>query len=51
MRPDLYLEAMRELGVKVNTPDLAPVKLADGAFDPKDPEKYARSFAIHNLQG
>jgi nitrate/nitrite transport system substrate-binding protein len=50
-RPDLYLAAMKELGVKVTAADLAPAKLADGVFDPKDAEKYARSFPIHNVQG
>src|SRR5712691_3075269 len=34
MRPDLYLAAMKELGVKVAATDLAPTKLADGVFDP-----------------
>jgi nitrate/nitrite transport system substrate-binding protein len=51
MRPDLYLEAMKELGVKMQATDMAPSKLADGVFDPKDAEKYARSFPVHNLQG
>lgn len=50
LRPDLYLTAMKELGVKVTAPDLAPAKLTDGVFDPKDPEKYAKSFPINNLQ-
>jgi nitrate/nitrite transport system substrate-binding protein len=51
LRPDLYLEAMKELGIKVAAKDLAPVKLTDGVFDPKDAEKYATSFAINSLQG
>lgn len=51
MRPDIYSEAMKELGVKVSAADLAPVKLTDGVFDPKDAEKYARSFSINSLQG
>jgi nitrate/nitrite transport system substrate-binding protein len=51
LRPDLYLNAMKELGVKVTATDLAPVTLADGVFDAGDAEKHARSFAIHNLQG
>ena len=51
LRPDLYLTAMKELGVKVTATDMGPVKLADGIFDPKDPEKYAKSFGIHNIQG
>lgn len=49
LRPDLYREAMAELGVKVAVADMQPVKLVDGVFDPTAPEKYARSFPIHNL--
>src|SRR5215471_3844468 len=41
MRPDLYAAAMKDMGVKVTATDLAPAKLADGVFDPKDAEKYA----------
>jgi len=51
LRPDIYLEAMKELGVSVTAKDLAPAKLADGVFDPKDAEKYATSFPIHSMQG
>jgi nitrate/nitrite transport system substrate-binding protein len=51
LRPDLYLDAMKSLGVKADAVDLAPAKLADGVFDPKDPEKYAKSFPINNLHG
>jgi len=51
MRPDIYLEAMKELNVKVAAKDLAPAKLGDGVFDPKDAEKYATSFAVNSLQG
>jgi len=50
MRPDLYTSAMKELGVKVTATDMAPQKLADAVFDPKDPEKYAKSFAVHSLR-
>lgn len=49
MRVDLYAEAMKEMGVKVTAIDLQPVKLADGVFDPKDPERYARSFAVNSI--
>ena len=51
LRPDLYATAMKELGVKVTAADLAPVKLADGAFDPKNAEKYATSFPVNSLRG
>jgi nitrate/nitrite transport system substrate-binding protein len=50
MRPDLYLAAMKEMGVKVTATDLAPAKLTDGVFDPANAEKYATSFAVHSLQ-
>ena len=50
MRPDLYLEAMKEIGVSPAAPDLATVTLWDGStFDGKDAEKYARSFAVHSI--
>ena len=26
-----------------------PVKLADSAFDPKDAERYAKSFPVHGI--
>jgi nitrate/nitrite transport system substrate-binding protein len=51
LRPDIYLEAMKEMGVKVDAVDMAPAKMTDGVFNPKDAEKYAKSFPIHNLQG
>jgi nitrate/nitrite transport system substrate-binding protein len=51
LRPDLYLEAMKELGVKVNVAEEQKITLFDGVFDGKDPEKYAKSFAINSLAG
>ena len=51
MRPDIYLEAMKELGVKVNVAEEQKITLFDGVFDGKDPEKYAKSFAINSLAG
>jgi nitrate/nitrite transport system substrate-binding protein len=53
MRPDLYLEAMKEMGVPVKPPPAQPIAFFDGTkFNPAgDPEAYARSFAIHNLAG
>jgi nitrate/nitrite transport system substrate-binding protein len=51
MRPDLYLEAMTEMGVKVTAAEEQQVTLFDGVFDGTDPEKYARSFPIHSLAG
>lgn len=52
MRGDLYAEAMKEMGVAVPEVDLAPETLFDGVtFDPKDPEAYAKGFAVKNLRG
>ncbi|HEY4365289.1 MAG TPA: CmpA/NrtA family ABC transporter substrate-binding protein [Bryobacteraceae bacterium] len=51
LRPDLYMAAMKDMGVKVTATDLAPVKLTDATFDPKDAEKYATSFPVNSLQG
>jgi nitrate/nitrite transport system substrate-binding protein len=49
MRPDFYLEAMKELGIKVDVAEEQKITLFDGVFDGKDPEKYARSFAINSV--
>ena len=49
MRSDIYLEAMKELGVGGKTVEEQKVTLFDGAFDGKDPERYARSFAVHSM--
>jgi len=49
MRSDIYMEAMKELGVKVNVAEEQKITLFDGAFDGKDPEKYARSFPINSI--
>ena len=50
MRPDIYMEAMKELGV---TPKVTPVQkfaLWDGVpFDAANPEQYARAFPINSL--
>ncbi|WP_437786767.1 CmpA/NrtA family ABC transporter substrate-binding protein [Sorangium sp. So ce1097] len=52
MRPDLYEEAMKELGAPHGGPSDQPETLFDGVtFDPKDPEKYATSFPVHALKG
>jgi nitrate/nitrite transport system substrate-binding protein len=49
LRGDLYLEAMKELGVAVKVAEEQKVTLFDGVFDGKDPERYARSFPIHSM--
>jgi nitrate/nitrite transport system substrate-binding protein len=52
MRPDLYEEAMKEIGYTHGGRSNDPETLFDGAtFDPAKPEEYAKSFAIHNLKG
>jgi nitrate/nitrite transport system substrate-binding protein len=50
MRPDIYLEAMKEMGVTPKVPDLSKFTLWDGTtFDGKDPERYAHTFAVHSM--
>ena len=49
MRGDLYLEAMKELGVATKIAEEQKITLFDGAFDGKDPEGYARSFPVHSI--
>lgn len=51
MRQDIYLEAMKEIGVTPKVQDLLKVNLFDGVFDPNDPEQYARAFPVHNIVG
>ncbi len=52
MRGDLYEAAMKEIGVTDRRADFAAETLFDGvSFDPKDPEAYAKSFAVKNLKG
>jgi nitrate/nitrite transport system substrate-binding protein len=47
MRPDLYEEAMKEIGYAHGGPDSAPETLFDGVtFDPAKPEEYALGFAM-----
>ena len=52
MRPDLYEEAMKELGATAGTSDVSPETLFDGkTFDPARPEEYATSFDVHSMKG
>jgi nitrate/nitrite transport system substrate-binding protein len=52
MRPDLYEEAMKELGYRHGGRDDKPEKLFDGAlFDPAKPEIYASAFAVNSRKG
>lgn len=49
-RPDLYRQAAADLGVTAPTSDVKTESLFDGvAFDPANPEAYAKAFPINNL--
>src|SRR5262245_48033653 len=49
LRPDIYLDAAKDMSVVPKTQDLQPTKFWDGTtFNPNEPEKYALSFAIHS---
>jgi len=51
MRNDIYEEAMKELGVTHGGRDDSGFSLFDKvAFDPKNPEAYAKGFAINSLK-
>jgi nitrate/nitrite transport system substrate-binding protein len=51
MRPDIYEEAMKELGVTHGGRDDSKETLFDGIeFDPKEPEKYAAKFSVNSLK-
>ena len=50
MRPDIYLEAMKEMGVTKKVTEVQKFTFWDGmTFDAANPEKYATSFPIHSL--
>jgi nitrate/nitrite transport system substrate-binding protein len=49
LRPDVYLEAMKELGVATKVSDEQKITLFDGVFDGRDPERYARSFGVNSV--
>jgi len=52
MRPDIYEEAMKEIGFKHGGSSVEPETLFDGVkFDPANPEEYAAAFAVKNLKG
>jgi nitrate/nitrite transport system substrate-binding protein len=51
MRPDLYEEAMKEIGYAHGGADSKPETLFDGVtFDPAKPEEYAKSFAVNSMK-
>lgn len=49
LRSDIYLEAMKELGLTTPIVEEQKITLFDGVFDGKDPEQYARSFSVNSL--
>jgi len=49
MRPDIYLEAMKEMGLSVKPVMLDKIPLVDSTLEGADPERYAKSFAVHSL--
>ena len=52
VRPDIYEEAMKEIGYTHGGLNNDPETLFDGIpFNPAEPEKYAKSFAVHSLKG
>jgi nitrate/nitrite transport system substrate-binding protein len=49
IRQDIFLEAMKDMGVTTKFKDMQKQMLFDGStFDPADPEKYALSFPVHS---
>lgn len=48
LRSDIYLEAMKELGVPIKVAEEQKITLFDGTFDGTTPDKYATSFAVHS---
>ena len=49
LRSDIYLEAMKELGVNKQIAEQTKATLFDSTLDAADPEKYATSFPVHSL--
>jgi nitrate/nitrite transport system substrate-binding protein len=48
IRQDIYLDAMKDMGVAPKGKDLQPVTFFDGTFDPNQAEKYALAFPVHS---
>jgi len=49
-RPDLYRQVAKELGIAAPKEDARTERFWDGTvFDPSDPERYARSFAVNAI--
>ncbi len=49
-RSDIYREVAKDMGIETPREDVKKETLFDGVtFDPADPEKYAKSFAVHSM--
>src|SRR5215475_12446479 len=49
-RPDIFREVAKEMGIETPRGDMKKETFWDGTvFDPADPEKYAKSFAVHSM--
>jgi nitrate/nitrite transport system substrate-binding protein len=51
LRSDVYLEAMKELGMTAKPAELGTVSLFDSTLNLREPEQYAQSFPVNNLSG
>jgi nitrate/nitrite transport system substrate-binding protein len=51
MRQDIYLDAVKDMGVTTKFQDMVKQTIDTTVFDPADPEKYALSFPVHSRQG
>src|SRR5204862_956727 len=50
LRPDIYVEAMKDMGIASKVTEIQKVTLFDGiTFDAANPEKYATSFPVSSL--
>jgi len=49
-RPDIFREVAKDLRIETPREDMKKETFFDGGvFDPADPEKYAKSFAVHSM--
>jgi nitrate/nitrite transport system substrate-binding protein len=49
-RPEVTREVAKEIGVEMPAEDYKQETLFDGTtYDPKEPEKYASGFGVHNM--
>jgi nitrate/nitrite transport system substrate-binding protein len=49
LRPDIFMDAMKDMGVVKKVADVQKITLFDGVFDASDPEAYAKSFPVNSL--